>query len=89
MTERERFDVLLQAHEAQTRHLAAERAKVAEMLDELQTALDRERARIDELSTVVERLEREKAHLQHLYDGVLQMRVVRWSAPLRRLRHRS
>lgn len=105
----ERFDALLRAHEAQTRHLAAERARVAEQLEELQTALDRERDRgdratteldaeratrrgveeeVDRLRAEVERADRENGHLQQRYDSVLQMRAVRWSAPVRSLKRR-
>jgi chromosome segregation ATPase len=101
----ERFDALLRAHEAQTRHLDAERSRVAEQLEELQTALDRERGRADQadaeratrigleeeverLRAQVERADREKGQIQQRYDDVLQMRVMRWSAPLRSLKRR-
>lgn len=101
----ERFDALLRAHEAQTRHLDTERSRVAEQLEELQTALDRERGRadqadaeratrigleeeVDRLRAEVARADRENGQIQQRYDSVLQMRAVRWSAPLRSLKRR-
>ena len=94
----EEEDRLRRAYEALTRHLAAERARVAEQIEDLELAVARarelepalraqvedHRAEIDRRQAEIDRLEREKAHLQHLYDGVVQMRAVRWSAALRR-----
>jgi chromosome segregation ATPase len=86
------------AYEAQARHLSAERARVAEQIEDLEMALraaeereaslraqlDDHRAEIERRQAEIERLEREKSHLQQLYDGVLEMRAVRWSAAVRR-----
>ena len=68
----ERFDALLRAHEAQTRHLAAERVRVAEQLEELQTALDRERDRGDRATT---ELDAERATRQGVEEEVGRLRA--------------
>jgi chromosome segregation ATPase len=84
-------EALRRAYEAQARHLAAERARVAEQIEDLERELARAREVEASLRSElvahraeIDRLEAEKAHLKHLYEGVVQMRAVRWSAAVRR-----
>ncbi len=95
-----RYDLLLKAHEAQTRHLAAERLRVAEQLDDLRAQLQRAQSELDFERRKCHSLEEERnslrvhyqevraarQSLQECYDSLLQ---TRWHTRLQRLLRRG
>lgn len=95
-----RYELLLKAHEAQTRHLAAERLRVAEQLDDLRAELQRARSELDferqkrhsleeernSLRIHYQEVQAARQNLQECFDSLLQ---TRWHTRLQRLLRRG